>query len=264
MSTVLVTFDAPELETNTETSYTYWRSIFSLLAFTGKVKWHREVFKMIKAKPSLLSVGIFAYYLVLIVFTRAKRVQTIFDILEKNDVKATFFGIVAGLDPQRNNLNELYYNPGIFTEIIKHGHELGLHGYFHKELTEEDMVRSIEICRQVLGITPKTYSTPWGRDGDKTFELLHRYGFLGWRVWKYDNDFTQRPYKVRYCTNIDERLLDELSSNNGVVAWNIHLTIYQTPIGVRRFKKRLKKIKERGIWTPTFSEFCKRIEAERL
>ena len=260
--TLLITFDAPEMETDPKTSYVRWRSVFSLLGFTGKIKLYREALKMLKDKPfRSLSPLYFGYYPIMVAYTHMRRIQTIFDILKKYNIRATFFGIAAGIDLRYCEMNELYYNPDIFKKIIEHGHELGLHGYLHRELTEEDLMKSINLYQKILGVTPKTYSTPWGKDNFRTFELLSHYNFIGWRTWKYYNDFNQKPYKVRGFTCIlNEELLDKLVSRNEVLAWNTHLIIYRNPIEVRKFERVIKMVKEREIWTPTFSEFCRSIE----
>ncbi len=58
--------------------------------------------------------------------------------------------------------------------------------------------------------------------------------------------------------NIDE-ILDRVCREKGVLALTLHM--YEMhPLNVKRFGNKLEEIKKRGVWTPTFLEFCQDIE----
>jgi hypothetical protein len=264
--TIIITFDDPELEIAYSTS-PIWKghSVFALLGFSGRVGLHKESLEILRSYSFPNNIIIFLTYLFYMIYTKFRKAKTIFDILEENHVKATFFGLAANIDPERSHLGPIYYNPAIFEDIIKNEHELGLHGYYHKNPSCEDIERSIKLYREVLGVTPKSYSTPYGDDDERIGQLLQRYGFRGWRVWKYDNDFKKKPYKVRYVTKINNELLDEIVKSKKVIAWALHMpNIFPLfPEKDYDFEETLKEIKKRGIWTPTFGEFCDYLDSHQ-
>jgi peptidoglycan/xylan/chitin deacetylase (PgdA/CDA1 family) len=265
--TIIITFDDPELETVYQNSTT-WKghSVFALLGFTGKVGWYRESLGILRCYSFPNNIVLFLTYLFYIVYTKFRKARTIFDILRDNNVRATFFGLAINIDPERRHLGPLYYNPAIFEAIIKNGHELGLHGYHHSEPTPSDIERAIKLYKEILGTTPKVYSTPHGADNKRIEQLLHDYDFIGWRAWKYDSDFRKKPYTVRYVTKIDRSLLDEVIEKNEVLAWNMHMPdIFPLfPKKANDFENILKEIKKRDIWMPTFMEFCEYIRKSDL
>jgi len=257
--TLLITFDAPELETSLSESHLSGYSVFELLGFTGKANLYSEAIQLLKrARPdTLLDFSIFSFYCL---YTKVKRLFTIFDLLKSFDVKATFFGIAANIDPARSTLNELYYNPEIYKKILESGHELGLHGYLHRVPTASDIAISKTIMRKVLGITPRTYSTPYGKDDIRLRKILRDEGFIGWRTWRFDNDFIEKPYMVHYVADWSHIDLDKIVKQKEVLAINCH--VYSIFPRFGRFKVMLKGIKQRKIWTPTFSDFCDSLESE--
>lgn len=83
--------------------------------------------------------------------------QTILDLLDEYDTKATFFilGAVAEKDPE------------LCVKIAAKGHEIATHGYHHKLVTEmtrpefeDDLTRSIEIIHRVTGTRPLGFRAP--------------------------------------------------------------------------------------------------------
>jgi peptidoglycan/xylan/chitin deacetylase (PgdA/CDA1 family) len=76
--------------------------------------------------------------------------------------------------------------PALCEDIVKHGHEVGHHGYLHekpffmKSREEEDalLVRSLEIFRKVLGVVPLGSRTPSADPSRHTMDLLAQHGFV--------------------------------------------------------------------------------------
>ena len=79
-------------------------------------------------------------------------VPRILALLDRYDIKAGFF--IPGWIVERY--------PDLCKEIVRRGHEIGHHGYLHekpfflesREQEEELLIKSMEIFRQVLGVTP--------------------------------------------------------------------------------------------------------------
>lgn len=103
-----------------------------------------------------------------------KCVREILEILNKNNIKATFFApgwIVEN-------------NPELMKEIVMDGHELGHHGYMHERFydkTYEEQVeiidKSQEIFQRVIGQKATGFRTPSGDWAEFTPKLLVEKGF---------------------------------------------------------------------------------------
>ncbi len=93
------------------------------------------------------------------VYANTKEVYEILDILRVNEAKATFFIGGCWADDNVECLQEIY----------KNGHEIGNHGYFHKDHTRLDLVQNQEEigrCNQfiqlALGINASLFAPPSG------------------------------------------------------------------------------------------------------
>jgi polysaccharide deacetylase family protein (PEP-CTERM system associated) len=83
--------------------------------------------------------------------------QIVLDLLDKRDVKATFFvlGWVAR------------HRPGLIREIASRGHEIGCHSYRHElvyaltpEEFEGDTRAAVQAIEDACGVTPRAYRAP--------------------------------------------------------------------------------------------------------
>jgi polysaccharide deacetylase family protein (PEP-CTERM system associated) len=84
-------------------------------------------------------------------------IDFILDALDSSNTKATFF--LIGWVAERH--------PEMVKAIDEKGHELGIHGYMHRSITEqtpqmfaEDIQRSIEVVSEITGKHPKGYRAP--------------------------------------------------------------------------------------------------------
>uniref|UniRef100_A0A7C3UCX4 DUF3473 domain-containing protein n=1 Tax=Geoglobus ahangari TaxID=113653 RepID=A0A7C3UCX4_9EURY len=108
-------------------------------------------------------------------------VKFILDILDKYNVKATFFVLGSAVED----------HPEALEMIHDRGHEIGSHAYSHeplykltREKFEEEIKRSIEIIRRITGEKPSGFRAPHFSIDNRTkwaFEILEKYGF------KYDS-----------------------------------------------------------------------------
>lgn len=115
-------------------------------------------------------------------------VPKILDYLRSVEIKATFFipGWVVDVHPK------------MCEAIVKDGHEVGHHGYSHKRpdptdfaVDKEEIDKTFESFKRVLGVTPVGYRAPSGENYD---ELL---GYLRERGIVYSSSFRDdiRPYR---------------------------------------------------------------------
>jgi peptidoglycan/xylan/chitin deacetylase (PgdA/CDA1 family) len=76
--------------------------------------------------------------------------------------------------------------PAVIEEIVRRGHELGHHGYLHEkpftlasaEEEEALLVRTLEIFKRRVGVTPLGSRTPSADPSRHTFGLLKKHGFV--------------------------------------------------------------------------------------
>ena len=101
-------------------------------------------------------------------------IEPILDILDKNDIVTTFF--VGGVWVSKNT--------DLFNEIIYRGHEIGNHGYFHKEHENlsyeknmEEIMMTHKIVEEVGGIEMDLFAPPSGSFSNDTLQVCENMGY---------------------------------------------------------------------------------------
>jgi peptidoglycan/xylan/chitin deacetylase (PgdA/CDA1 family) len=111
----------------------------------------------------------------------------ILEILARHEIKATFY--VPGDTAERHT--------DAIRRVIEQGHEIGHHGYLHKQSDaispveqEEEIDNGIRALRDRLDVTPTGYRSPSWELTPETLALLKHYGF------SYDSSLMgdDRPY----------------------------------------------------------------------
>ncbi|WP_060679295.1 polysaccharide deacetylase family protein [Virgibacillus halodenitrificans] len=102
-------------------------------------------------------------------------VKRILNLLHKHSIKSTFF--IPGW------IIETYTDE--MKQIVKHGHEVGHHGYLHEyphtlDVKEEKQIieKGIHIIEGLTGKKPKGYRSPAWEFSSNTLNLLAEYNFL--------------------------------------------------------------------------------------
>jgi hypothetical protein len=244
----VLTFDEPEFEPSYVGTVNEGKSIFAWLFFTGRCRFSQIDFRIFEHRSVIKGLIYLAAGLYYAARSLVFRSQTIFDSLERDGLHATFYGIFELLDDPADRQQYL----SIYREILSRGHELGLHGYRHLPLTEEDLEKSLALAREHLGAELVTYSSPIGDDRVETLALLEKHGFLGMRVW--DRSFLDMTSPVRRYA-YDYTLDTVLSSDAPVVVINLHSTDYY-PWGSRRVRKAISTLRKKGYEFTTFRELC--------
>lgn len=134
----------------------------------------------------------------------APALQEILEVLNKREVKATFF--IIGAQAQRY--------PELLKEIVLQGHELGNHSFSHNfddSQKLEAMVQDIKKCEQVIfdltGRIPLYFRPPGGFLNDRVKEACGRTGY-SILMWSLDT----RDWALSDCKEqIMENLLAGLS-----------------------------------------------------
>ena len=116
------------------------------------------------------------------VYENTDTVSKIVDLLDQNSVKATFF--VGGCWADDNQ--------AMLEKIVNSGHELGNHGYFHKdhknlsyEQNEQEIVLTEKVVETLCDAKTKLFAPPSGSYSDVTLECAFN---LGYKVIMWSKD----------------------------------------------------------------------------
>lgn len=138
--------------------------LVTLVVFGGGVT---SVFNKNGYEPIYRGNGENCVSLMINVYWGNEYIEEMLQILAKHDVKCTFF--VGG--------SWVAKYPELLQAIVDGGHEVGNHGYYHKQhskLTYQQNCDEITVCNQVvfsqIGITPTLFMPPSGDFGDQTVE----------------------------------------------------------------------------------------------
>jgi peptidoglycan-N-acetylglucosamine deacetylase len=207
-------------------------------------------------------------------------IDRILDLLDKLDVKATFFTPGWTVD----NFTESC------EEIVSRGHEMGAHGYLHERLGEISwesergvFSKGLEAFEKI-GVKPTGFRAPYWLISDRTIDLIQELGF------DYDSNFmdSDMPYMLKWrgketgLVEIPvEWLLDdwphfETNRMNPLQVWNLWYPEWEGTYGLGRYfgltchpqcigrvsrlevlEKLLCDAKEKGnVWFPTCKELA--------
>ena len=90
---------------------------------------------------------------------------------------------------------QLAVHPEIGFEILRRGHEVGLHGFGHHrhdridaDASRDDVVRGFAALQDVLGIQPRWYRPPFGKMSDASMGACSDLGLtpVYWSAWGHD------------------------------------------------------------------------------
>ena len=108
------------------------------------------------------------------VYWGTEYIPQILDTLDEYEVKATFFIGGSWADDNAQTLRE----------IVDRGHELGNHGYFHKDqskLSEAENVSEIDVCgklvKQLAEVSPVLFAPPSGAYGEAAVDAAESLGY---------------------------------------------------------------------------------------
>lgn len=103
-------------------------------------------------------------------------------IFEKHNVKTTFF--VGGMWANKNNQ--------MLKRFLKEGHELGNHGFFHKdhknlslEKNQEEIFTTHELVKSITGVEMSLFAPPSGSFSQQTLNVAKNLGYKT-IMWTYD------------------------------------------------------------------------------
>ena len=129
------------------------------------------------------------------VYEDTETVNAILDVLKEHGAKATFF--VGGCWADDNGQTLI--------RIVGEGHELGNHGYFHKdhkslnyEKNKEEIYLTNVITQALCGVTPKLFAPPSGSFSETTLSVASELG-LKTIMWSKDTiDWRDKDSQLVY------------------------------------------------------------------
>jgi peptidoglycan-N-acetylglucosamine deacetylase len=116
----------------------------------------------------------------------AERTERVLEILEKHEVKATFFCI-------GKNVKE---HPELAKQIHNKSHLIGNHSYYHGTLfnlqstkkMKAELVDTNQIIKQTIGLSPRFFRPPYGITNPMLANAMNELNFvtMGWSVRSFD------------------------------------------------------------------------------
>lgn len=149
-------------------------------------------------------------YLALTFDDGPNKIQTpkVLKILEKYDVKATFFVVGENIEYQKD----------ILKEVDKQGHEIGNHFYHHEKLDElskeeikETIIKTNELIYSVIKKTPKLLRPPYGIVNDTLKEVC---GELNMTIILWTADKDSKDWALTKDSEIINNLTKKVSSGD--------------------------------------------------
>jgi peptidoglycan-N-acetylglucosamine deacetylase len=229
-------------------------------------------------RPGVLSQGVYGAKVA---------VPLILEMLERQDIRATFFvpGRVAERYPDR------------VKQIIAGGHEVGHHGYTHRNPTsftaeeeEAELVRGAEVLR-TLGADVSGYRSPSWELTSRTLGLLEKYGFAyssnymddirpylhaGTRIaevpvqwilddavhfWFSNDNWNKKISTVEEVTSIWMAELKGIRDLGGACVFTMHPQFSGRPGRLEWLESLMRDVKRMpGVWVATAGEIAERME----
>lgn len=126
-------------------------------------------------------------------------IPTMLEIFKKDNIKITFF--VTG------RWAEKY--PDLLKSIYNDGHEIGNHGYLHKDysllqydMNKEEILKCHMVLKEILGINAKYFAPPSGAYNEYTIAAAKDLGYdvIMWSIdtidWREDSTMTKISNRV--------------------------------------------------------------------
>ncbi|MDE6667299.1 MAG: polysaccharide deacetylase family protein [Clostridia bacterium] len=173
------------------------------------------------------------------VYESTENVLSILDILDEYEAKATFFIGGSWADD----------NVDCVREIFKRGHELGSHGYFHKDHAKmsydanlEEIRPSVKLLEMICGQKIELFAPPSGAFCENTLSAC---AFLNMKVIMWSRDTID--WRDKNEEWIYSRATDELKAGEFIL-------MHPKDITVKALPRILNYIRENGLKTETVSQ----------
>lgn len=174
----------------------------------------------------------------------------VIDILEKNNIKCTFF--LSGPWVKQY--------PEVVKRIKQNGHEIGSHGYKHINLStlskaeiKDEVMKAHKNIKEVSGVNARLIRTPNGDYNDTVIEAIHEVNYEAIQ-WGTDSLDWMNPG----VTTIIERVTKRVHPGD-IILMHASDTCKQTPDALPSV---IKSLKDQGYKFVTVSELLKENKAK--
>lgn len=173
------------------------------------------------------------------IYESAQNVEKILDILDEYEAEATFFIGGSWADDNVDCVREIY----------NRGHEVGSHGYFHKDHSKmsheanlEEIRPSIKLLDMISGVQTKLFAPPSGAFNENTLSACES---LGLRVIMWSRDTIDWRDK-------DKDLIVQRATKN--LKAGEFILMHPKDVTVQGLPEILTYIRENGLKTLTVSQ----------
>lgn len=173
------------------------------------------------------------------VYWGTEYIEPMLEILERKGVKTTFF--VGGMWVAEND--------ALLKKIHDAGHEIGNHGYYHKDskkLSDERCAQEISVTHklvsEVIGVEMNLFAPPSGSYGSSTVDVAEK---LGYRtiLWSLDTiDWRDKDSELIYS-----RATKKIKGGDLVL-------MHPTEMTVKALERIIDTINSKGLTVSTVSE----------
>ena len=170
-------------------------------------------------------------------------ILSMLDVLNNENIKISFF--ITGAWAEKNQ--------DLLKEIVNQGHEIGNHGYFHREydklgyeINKEEILKAHNIIKEITGIECCYFAPPSGAYNDNTIKAATdlNYDIIMWSVdtidWRKDST----------KDIIVERVMDKVHNSAIILMHPTEETLKALPI-------LIEKLKDKGYNIGTISDILK-------
>lgn len=173
------------------------------------------------------------------VYWGTEYIRGMLDVLDANGVKTTFF--VGG--------SWVRDNEEVFTEIVARGHEIGNHGFFHKDHARlgekgnrEEIKATHSLIKALTGMEMRLFAPPSGSFGDVTLAVAEEMGYTT-IMWSKDTiDWRDKDSKL-----IFSRMTKNIAGGDLVL-------MHPTAATAAVLDSAIKAIAEKGLTVAPVSE----------
>lgn len=173
-------------------------------------------------------------------------IPKILDVLDKNEVNATFFFDGSWVKK----------NPDLAKMIYKANHEIGNHAYSHPDLqqkskgeTRDELQKTNDVIEETIGLTPIWFAPPSGSFNQATIDIARELDMLT-ILWTVDTVDWKKPG----TTEMVSRVLSQVDSGSMIL-------MHPTKPTAEGLEKMITAIKAKGLHLGTVSEI---MSADRL
>lgn len=180
--------------------------------------------------------------------------RKILDLLDAHDAKGTFF--VIGRKVERH--------PDVVAEIVRRGHEVGVHGYEHDRIfslrgprrVRRDLERAIRAIEKVTKTRPTLFRPPVGHTNPTIARIAEQLELttIGWSAAGYDGIAGRDPKKVA------SRIARGLADGTIVLLHDAAEREDHEPVAAKALPAILDAVKERNLRVARLGEWVDALE----